>query len=146
MSSDLINHPPHYTQHPSGVECIEIAEHLPFCLGSALKYVWRAGQKEGAPRLDDLKKARWYLRQRNLMHSHWRSVRASIVQRTPDLHSHVRRVLEHEESGSLLGAFLRELTYGRRLASVARSPGCAMGDNKSFWDLLDAACASGGHP
>ena len=43
--SDPINHPEHYTSHPSGVECIEIAEHMNFCLGNALKYLWRAGLK-----------------------------------------------------------------------------------------------------
>ncbi len=58
---DLVNHPPHYTAHPSGVECIEISEALPFCLGNALKYIWRAGQKEGVSREQDIWKAIWYL-------------------------------------------------------------------------------------
>ena len=57
--TDNINHPKHYTSHPSGIECIQITEHMNFCLGNALKYIWRAGLKEN--RLDDLKKARWYL-------------------------------------------------------------------------------------
>jgi hypothetical protein len=57
--ADMINNPPHYTNHPSGVECIAIAEHMNFCLGNALKYLWRAGEKGDA--LEDLKKARWYL-------------------------------------------------------------------------------------
>lgn len=56
---DMVNHPPHYTNHPSGVECIEITEHMNFCLGNAMKYIWRAGEKGDA--LEDLKKARWYL-------------------------------------------------------------------------------------
>ena len=56
---DIINHPPHYTSHPSGVECITITEHMSFTLGNAVKYVWRADLKgEG---IEDLKKARWYL-------------------------------------------------------------------------------------
>jgi hypothetical protein len=58
---DLINHPPHYTHHPSGVECIDITEHMNFNLGNAVKYVWRAGLKPGTETLDDLRKARWYL-------------------------------------------------------------------------------------
>ena len=33
---DLVNHPPHYSAHPSGVEVIELTEHLPFCLGNAV--------------------------------------------------------------------------------------------------------------
>ena len=57
---DMVNHPPHYTKHPSGVECIQITEHLNFCLGSALKYIWRAGIKGDA--IEDLEKAAWYLR------------------------------------------------------------------------------------
>ena len=45
---DPINHPPHYTQHPSGVECITITEHYNFNVGNAIKYLWRAGLKDGA--------------------------------------------------------------------------------------------------
>lgn len=57
--TDLINRPPHYTNHPSGVEAITICEHHNFCIGNALKYLWRAGLKD--PALEDLKKARWYI-------------------------------------------------------------------------------------
>lgn len=58
--SDPVNHPPHYTSHPSGVECIAITEHMNFCLGNAIKYLWRAGLKAQTP-IEDLKKARWYI-------------------------------------------------------------------------------------
>lgn len=57
--NDPINHPSHYTNHPSGVECITITEHLNFCIGNAVKYLWRAGLKGDA--LEDLQKARWYI-------------------------------------------------------------------------------------
>lgn len=57
---DMVNQPPHYTAHPSGVECIQITEHMNFCLGNAVKYLWRAGDKHETP-LEDLKKARWYI-------------------------------------------------------------------------------------
>lgn len=57
--ADLINHPPHYTGHPSGVECIAITEHMNFCRGNAMKYLWRAGEK--GDEVEDLKKARWYI-------------------------------------------------------------------------------------
>ena len=57
--SDPVNNPSHYTGHPSGIEAITITEHFNFCLGNALKYIWRAGLKGDA--LEDLKKARWYL-------------------------------------------------------------------------------------
>ena len=55
---DVVNHPTHYTAHPSGVECIQVTEHLNFCLGNAVKYVWRADLKGG---VEDLKKAVWYI-------------------------------------------------------------------------------------
>lgn len=55
---DMVNHPPHYTQHPSGVDCITITEHQSFCIGNAMKYLWRADLKNG---LEDLKKAKWYI-------------------------------------------------------------------------------------
>ena len=61
MSYDNINHPPHYKAHPSGVECIQITEHLNFCLGNAIKYIWRAGLKDTTKKVEDLKKAAWYI-------------------------------------------------------------------------------------
>ncbi|BCP29579.1 DUF3310 domain-containing protein [Mycobacterium intracellulare] len=57
--SDPVNHPPHYNQHPSGVECITITEHMGFNLGNAVKYIWRADLKGDA--IEDLEKAAWYL-------------------------------------------------------------------------------------
>lgn len=56
---DIINEPPHYKSHPSGVECIEITRHMNFNLGNAMKYIWRCGLKGGA--VDDLKKAAFYI-------------------------------------------------------------------------------------
>jgi len=58
-SHDIVNHPPHYTSHPSGIECIQITEHMGFNLGNAVKYIWRADLKNDA--IEDLKKARWYI-------------------------------------------------------------------------------------
>jgi hypothetical protein len=59
MNHDPVNHPKHYTEHPSGVECIEITEHMNFCVGNAIKYLWRAGLK--GEQVEDLRKARWYI-------------------------------------------------------------------------------------
>ena len=62
---DSVNHPPHYTSGPScphcgtTVECITITENMGFCLGNAVKYIWR--HKSKGNELEDLKKARWYL-------------------------------------------------------------------------------------
>ena len=60
MTHDPVNSPKHYTEHPSGVECIQVTEHMNFCLGNAVKYIWRAGLKSGDP-AEDLRKARWYI-------------------------------------------------------------------------------------
>lgn len=57
--TDAVNHPKHYTEHPSGVECIQITEHFNFNLGNTIKYVWRAGLKHDV--IEDLEKARWYI-------------------------------------------------------------------------------------
>ena len=57
---DDVNHPSHYTSHPSGVECIQVTEHMGFNLGNAIKYIWRVDLKSNDP-IKDLEKARWYL-------------------------------------------------------------------------------------
>ena len=55
---DNVNHPKHYTNHPSGIECIEITRYMSFNMGNAIKYVWRADMKGG---IEDLEKAKWYI-------------------------------------------------------------------------------------
>ena len=57
--SDPVNNPAHYTNHPSGIECIQVTEHMNFNRGNAVKYIWRCGNK-GKP-VEDLRKAIWYL-------------------------------------------------------------------------------------
>jgi hypothetical protein len=59
MTHDPVNHPQHYTSHPSGVECIQITEHMGFNLGNAVKYIWRADLKADA--IEDLRKAAFYI-------------------------------------------------------------------------------------
>lgn len=56
---DEVNHPKHYTSHPSGIECIQITEHMGFNLGNAIKYIWRADLKGKSKQ--DLEKAIWYI-------------------------------------------------------------------------------------
>ena len=56
---DMVNHPKHYTSHPSGVEVIQITEHMNFCLGNAIKYILRSELK--GKQIEDLKKAIWYI-------------------------------------------------------------------------------------
>lgn len=61
VKEDLVNHPKHYTSHPSGVEVIDITEHMNFCRGNAIKYIMRAGIKNKNKEIEDLQKAVWYL-------------------------------------------------------------------------------------
>lgn len=56
---DPVNHPKHYTDHPSGIECIQITEHMGFNLGNAVKYIWRCDLKKDA--IEDLEKSVWYI-------------------------------------------------------------------------------------
>jgi hypothetical protein len=65
-----VNHPPHYTSGKDStgrsIECIEALEAMDvakeFCLGNAIKYLWRLGLKGTKDdRLKDAKKAQWYL-------------------------------------------------------------------------------------
>lgn len=66
---DQVNHPSHYTQHRSGVECIEITEHFNYNVGNAIKYLWRAGLKGDA--MQDLKKAAFYINREIERRSKW---------------------------------------------------------------------------
>jgi len=60
-TDDPVKHPSHYISHPSGVECIQITEYYNFCIGNAIKYLWRNGLKSGQCDIQDLKKAIWYI-------------------------------------------------------------------------------------
>lgn len=59
---EMVNHPAHYKSTCG--EVIDIIESwgLGFCLGNALKYICRAGKKDGAKRETDLEKALFYIR------------------------------------------------------------------------------------
>jgi len=92
-----IHHPKHY-DHPSNVECIDIAERLGFNLGNALKYLWRAGRKGGEHLTKDQAKARFYIKR------HIKGV--YVPQRESGGLVHlISRVLRHE-TDSLLGDLL----------------------------------------
>jgi hypothetical protein len=61
---DNVNNPKHYNNSPAHctcgrrIECIDVTRHMDFCIGNAMKYLWRFMDKNG---LEDLMKARWYL-------------------------------------------------------------------------------------
>lgn len=58
---DIVNHPPHYTD--GKIEVIDFIEDkkLGFHLGNTVKYVSRAGKKDPTKKIEDLRKAKWYL-------------------------------------------------------------------------------------
>jgi hypothetical protein len=100
--NDPIHRPIHYTSHISGVECIEIAEWMPFCLGNAIKYAWRAGLKDSAE--DDLAKCLWYLQRE--------ATRYDSVRVDAEVQSLVSSVVAHERGATVLGAVLSALFLG----------------------------------
>lgn len=63
MSS--VNHPEHYQGHE--FECVDFIDDrdLNFYLGNAIKYLTRAGRKCGSNKVEDLEKAKWYVKR------HW---------------------------------------------------------------------------
>lgn len=66
---DNVNHPPHYAwlKDKCGIGVIDIARHMDFCLGNAIKYILRAGHKHDAAlsdkqkEIEDLRKAIFYI-------------------------------------------------------------------------------------
>jgi len=58
---ERVKHPQHYNSHPSGIECIAVIEEMTLNVGTAMKYLWRAGLKPGEETLRDLKKAQQYI-------------------------------------------------------------------------------------
>ncbi len=62
MANNNVTHPPHYTWHPSGIECIQVTEEFNFNLGNAIAYIWRFGKKPtDGDDLEDLRKARFHI-------------------------------------------------------------------------------------
>jgi hypothetical protein len=65
---DRVNSPSHYLKHPAGIECITITEHYNFCIGNAIKYLWRSGFKtengmsDTEKEIQDLEKSIWYIK------------------------------------------------------------------------------------
>ena len=70
--NDPVNNPKHYTSHPSGVECIQITEHMCFNLGNAMKYIWRCDLKNNA--IENLDKAIFYIQREKTRRELMRSV------------------------------------------------------------------------
>ena len=60
--NDPVNSPEHYTSHGSGLECIQVTEHFDFLIGNVIKYCWRGGLKENSSKIEDLRKAEYYIK------------------------------------------------------------------------------------
>lgn len=60
IKSDSVNHPKYYQGKIEVIDFIE-DKGLGFNLGNCVKYISRAGKKNPEKRIEDLKKARWYL-------------------------------------------------------------------------------------
>ncbi len=65
-NKDMVNHPNHYlitTKNGDQIECLDAVRilDLNFNVGNAFKYIWRAGRKDKAKMMEDLKKAIFYL-------------------------------------------------------------------------------------
>jgi len=66
--SNAVDHPAHYTSLPAicsecghPIECIDVIGKMNLCRGTAIKYIWRAGEKDPDKEIENLRKATWYL-------------------------------------------------------------------------------------
>ena len=91
---DMVNHPPHYNSHPSGIEQIEVTGHMNFCLGNAVKYIWRCDEKGKA--IEDLKKAIFYLNW-EIERRNGKSKEKSAREPECSKHQKSRRIIEYRK-------------------------------------------------
>jgi hypothetical protein len=65
LRNAAVDHPDHYGGADNPYEAIKVikAWDLGFCLGNTVKYISRAGKKDRNKRIEDLRKAVWYLEQ-----------------------------------------------------------------------------------
>jgi hypothetical protein len=66
MTKEAVNHPDHYGGADNPYEVIKVIEawELDFCLGTAVKYIPRAGKKDPDKEIEDLYKSIWYINRR----------------------------------------------------------------------------------
>lgn len=123
---DNVNHPRHYERGP--FECIELAQHYDFCLGNAVKYVWRHQSKGHA--LEDLAKAKWYV-ERESKHlnsiicepAQWMSRRYRLLRKLEQVnHADARDFWAHLRVGSLAHMTADLETMMRRAQEAEHEP------------------------
>ena len=122
--TDNVNHPRHY-ESDSGVECIEVASPLPYAVGNAVKYVWRAPYK--GRYAEDLRKAQWFL-------NRYIEECAGSVERSPayELVMHdlnVKRICERPGDDPLAA-------WREKVATVARFLHRSQDDREEFFRRL----------
>jgi len=66
MGDEMINNPIHYGGKENVYETIKVIDNweLDFLLGNTIKYISRAGKKDPTKKLEDLKKALFYLKRK----------------------------------------------------------------------------------
>jgi hypothetical protein len=108
MTTEKAAHPSHYNAHPSGVEARLLIEHFGFNIGTAVKYLFRAGHKGGERAVDDIDKAIVYLLFEEERHSNgWPPI--AIEPRVGALMMYVAAA----DPKSLLAGVLDALYHGR---------------------------------
>jgi hypothetical protein len=108
--NERVDHPRHYNQHPSGIECIELIEHLPANLANAVKYIWRCGLKATETPLRDLKSARWYTKREEERIELYELYEESSRKTDVVWRALVYRIMKQENG--LLGEYLSHLLHG----------------------------------
>lgn len=121
---DVVNHPSHYTD--GKFETIEAIEswRLGYHLGNAIKYISRAGKKSKDTELEDLRKARWYIK-RYLDYHHLQAESLRAIEYAAD------KGLDQDLSGAvlclsvatLLSEEPQDLSVRQALAALERAIG-----------------------
>jgi hypothetical protein len=112
---EKVDHPRHYNQHTSGIETIELIEHLPCNLANAVKYLWRCGLKQTETPLRDLRSALWYTQREEQRIDHFELTGEPTPKTDVVWRALARRVIEAEFKAGLdsaLASYLRALLIG----------------------------------
>ncbi len=107
--NERVNHPRHYNQHSSGIECIEIIEHLPCNLANAVKYIWRCGLKQSTDPLRDLRSAEWYVRRELARIERFGRRRGGLTKGDVAWRELARQIIDGADGGDLLAECLDTL-------------------------------------
>lgn len=122
--NDVINHPSHYTD--GKFETIEAIEswRLGYHLGNAVKYISRAGKKSKDTELEDLRKARWYIK-RYLDHRRddTESLRAIAYAADKGLDQDLSGAMLCLSVSALISDEMQDLSVRQALAALERAIG-----------------------